>query len=74
MKYKKGMRIKTLEDCELPHDMRAEEFTLVEVCYGEYDGLLKVKDSKDRFEYIDRCRTHTRDFSHELVRQTTYVI
>ena len=54
MKLKKGMRIKTLEDCELPHDMRAEEFTLVEVCYDEYDGMLKVKDSKDRLEYIDK--------------------
>lgn len=54
MKLKKGMKIKTLEDCELPHELRAEIFTLVGVCDGKFDGLIKVRDSNYKLEYIDK--------------------
>ena len=49
MKYYKGMKIVTLEDCELPHDMRAETFTVIELIE---DGVLKVEDSNGRFILI----------------------
>ena len=62
MKYKKGMRIKTLEDCELPHDMRAEEFTVDEIGNGDYEGVIRVMNSKGDFvciskSYIDEKST-----------------
>lgn len=54
MKYKKDMKVITLQDCELPHDMRAEVFTVEDVCCDEYECMLKVRDYKDKLEYIDK--------------------
>ena len=56
MKYKKGMKIKTLEDCELPHDMRAEIFTIIDTCVDGYEGFVKVKlDKSDLLRFIDKA-------------------
>ena len=59
MKYKKGMKIVTLEDCELPHDMRAETFTIVD---SSQSDSLQVEDSRGRImvigkSYIDNKAT-----------------
>ena len=59
MKYKKGMRIKTLEDCELPHDMRAETFTVLD---SSQPDSLQVEDERGRVlvigkSYIDKKAT-----------------
>ena len=62
MKYTKGMKIVTLEDCELPHDMRAEMFTVNEIGNGDYEGVIRVINSKGDFvciskSYIDEKST-----------------
>jgi hypothetical protein len=55
MKYKKGMKVMTLEDCELPHDMRREVFTVNEIGYGEYNGVIKVRNLKGDLCCISKC-------------------
>ena len=59
MKYTKGMKIVTLEDCELPHDMRAEKFTIVDLSQPD---SLQVEDDRGRImvvgkSYIDEKAT-----------------
>lgn len=59
MKYYKGMKIVTLEDCELPHDMRAETFTVLD---SSQSDSLQVEDEKGRImvigkSYIDKKAT-----------------
>ena len=59
MKYYKGMKIITLEYCELPHDMRAETFTIVD---SSQSDSLQVEDSRGRImvvgkSYIDEKAT-----------------
>lgn len=59
MNYTKGMKIKTLEDCELPHDMRAETFTIVD---SSQSDSLQVEDERGRVmvvgkSYIDERAT-----------------
>ena len=49
MKYYKEMKIVTLEDCELPYDMRGEVYTIIELIE---DGVLKVKDSNSKVMLI----------------------
>ena len=51
MKYYKGMKIITLEDCELPHDMRAETFTIVD---SSQSDSLQVEDDRGRVLVIDK--------------------
>ncbi|HNQ20186.1 MAG TPA: hypothetical protein PKI46_03885 [Bacteroidales bacterium] len=51
MKYYKGMKIITLEDCELPHDMRAETFTIVD---SSQSDSLQVEDYRGRVLVIDK--------------------
>ena len=59
MKYYKGMKIITLEDCELPHDMRAETFTVLD---SSQPDSLQVEDDRGRImvvgkSYIDKRAT-----------------
>ena len=59
MNYTKGMKIKTLEDCELPHDMRAEIFTVLD---SSQSDSLQVEDDRGRImvigtSYIDEKAT-----------------
>ena len=51
MKYKIGMKIITLEDCELPHDMRAEVFTIVD---SSQSDSLQVEDDRGRIMVIGK--------------------
>lgn len=59
MKYKVGMKIVTLEDCELPHDMRAETFTIVD---SSQSDSLQIEDDRGRVlvigkSYVDKKAT-----------------
>ncbi len=53
------MKIKTLEDCELPHEMRAETFTIIN---SSQEDSLQVEDDRGRImvigtSYIDERAT-----------------
>ena len=59
MKYNKGIKIKTLKDCALPHDMRAETFTIIN---SSQEDSLQVEDSRGRImvigkSYVDKKAT-----------------
>ena len=59
MKYKIGMKIKTLKDCALPHDMRAETFTIIN---SSQSDSLQVEDERGRVmvigkSYVDKKAT-----------------
>ena len=45
------MKVKTLEDCELPHDMRAEVFTIVD---SSQSDSLQVEDDRGRIMIIGK--------------------